>query len=119
MRNANHVETFTLSVGGTGCPLRIRWSRSSWLRVRSKCRSKVDSYLSKRSNALAPETDIVLSMFSIRDYQSTMTPNNSSNLLDENFFERSFGRMSQNLPTLLIQHRFQTDLFLAREQPLK
>ena len=29
-RNPNHVVTVTLSGGGTGCPLRIRWSRSSW-----------------------------------------------------------------------------------------
>jgi hypothetical protein len=32
-RNADHVERFTSSVGGIGCPLRIRCSRTIWRKV--------------------------------------------------------------------------------------
>jgi hypothetical protein len=35
--------TFTSSCGGTGCPSRILWSRSSCARVRSKARSRLAS----------------------------------------------------------------------------
>jgi hypothetical protein len=47
--DTNHVETFTSSVGGTGCPLRIRCSRSSWLKVRSKSRSAYASTIYKHA----------------------------------------------------------------------
>ena len=36
--SAIHAETFTLRVGGMGCPLRIRWIRSSRFNVRSMSR---------------------------------------------------------------------------------
>jgi len=44
VRKTNHVTRFTLSVGGTRCPLRIRCSRSSWFKVRSKLRSNSSTY---------------------------------------------------------------------------
>ena len=69
--NPNHVVTFTLSGGGTGCPLRIRWSRSSWSTVRSKARSNVVRYRSKRSRLVKFSTSI--GKFSPRNIKSPQT----------------------------------------------